>query len=368
MNDQAQMNNPAAENVAEYDENSDMCLGTILGITTAVCTGIALLLWVAVPSIGAQSITPVLVHSLSIGLTAALLTVYSTRQLDNQRRTSAIWLIVLLIPVSIIAFFVGSILARLFLGLPLNPFGVFASTSDTVSLITTIIATAMCTGFFLSRNHINRLKLQATQDAHRVQSAKLSMLQAQIEPHMLFNTLANLRALIHVDPARAITMLDRLDGFLRMTLEGSRNSSNSLLNEFAGIENYLAIMQIRLGDRLTYSLDLPKELVDIKVPSLLIQPVVENAILHGIEPCVNGGHLSVCARMESDALCVDVRDTGVGINKSENTIQPPRPNCGFGLHSLQVRLPDFNGQPGVQIHSPLPDSVRGTQVCLRVQI
>lgn len=367
MNVKHEMMDPAANNLTEHDVNPEMRLGVMLGTTAIMCVVIAWLLWFLVPSIGLYPLSAVLVHSISIGLTAAVLTVFLTRRLDQQRRTSALWLIGLLIPVSTIAFFVGSTFAKFLLGFPLEPFSVLASTSDTVSLITTVVATAICAGFFLSRDQINRLKLQAAQDGHRVETAKLAMLQAQIEPHMLFNTLANLRALIGVDPERAVNMLDQLDVFLRMTLEGSRNRTNSLANEFAGIDSYLAIMQIRLDERLSYSLDLPEALADINVPSLLIQPVVENAIKHGIEPAVKGGHITVAARRESGVLCLDVVDTGAGI-KDVRGGPSTQPSNGFGLHSLSERLPDFGGQPGVRIDSPLSGSTNGTKVQLRVQL
>lgn len=349
------------------EPNQDMQLAPMLTTTAAICVAIACFLWFLVPSFNQQPFVSVLVHSMSIGLMAASLTTFVTYQLDNHRKTSALWLVGFLIPVSAIAFFFGSMLAKLILGLPLNPFNVFASTHSTISFVTTIIATAIIAGFFISKDQISRLRLRSAQDAQRVESARLAMLQAQIEPHMLFNTLANLRALISADPKRAIDMLDQLDAFLRTTLEGSRNDKNTLSKEFSGVKHYLAIMQIRLAERLTYSLELPDALANIEVPSLLIQPLVENAILHGIEPEVSGGHISVIAHIEKDVLTLEVSDTGVGMKNIEIS-QPDHRQKGFGLHSLRARLPDINGQASVSIQSPIPAKTYGTQIALRVKV
>ena len=101
---------------------------------------------------------------------------------------------------------------------------------------------------------------------------------------MLFNTLANFRALIGTDPARATHMLDSLIDYLRAKLQASRATHHSLQNEFDRLGDYLALMQVRMGPRLTCALDLPAELADQLVPTLLLQPLVENAIKHGLEP------------------------------------------------------------------------------------
>ena len=112
---------------------------------------------------------------------------------------------------------------------------------------------------------------------------------------MLFNTLANLRALIGVDPPAAQHMLDRLNAYLRATLNASRATQHPLSAEFARLADYLELMALRMGPRLQVTLDLPDALADVPVPPLLLQPLVENAIQHGLEPRVQGGALTVRA-------------------------------------------------------------------------
>ncbi len=342
-------------------------IGITLLVTASLCLTIAAVLWAFVPTMSKYSFPDVLAHSMSIGMIAAALTMWVTRKLAPERRSSVLWLTTCLIPVAIVAFLAGSFIARLIIGAPIGPVSFAMATDDIISFITTIIATALCAGFFISRDQLNRLKLKAAEDGQRAETAKLAMLQAQVEPHMLFNTLANLRALISIDPDRALVMLDQLDGFLRLTLEGSRSLTNPLSKEFEGIEHYLAIMQVRLGDRLDYSLDLPDDMADLTVPSLLIQPVVENAIRHGIEPKVGGGRVSVKARRAGKLLTIEVTDTGVGLNHDRKPATR-REGGGFGMVSLRERLPDINGEAAVQTLSPLPGGDGGTTVLMKVKV
>ena len=162
--------------------------------------------------------------------------------------------------------------------------------------------------------------------------AQLKLLQSQLEPHMLFNTLANLRALIKSDPARATQMLDRLIDYLRATLGASRATSHALGAEFARLGDYLELMAVRMGPRLRYTLDLPDELRDLSLPTLLLQPLVENSIQHGLEGAVAGGEVTVRARRHGNALILEVADTGVGLGDA------PLRETGFGLTQVRERL------------------------------
>jgi Histidine kinase len=158
--------------------------------------------------------------------------------------------------------------------------------------------------------------------------AQLKLLQSQLEPHMLFNTLANLRALIGTDQARATVMLDHLNAFLRATLQASRATSHSLQNEFDRLEDYLALMSVRMGPRLTYTLDLPPQLATQAVPTLLLQPLVENAIKHGLEPKIEGGSVNISARRDGNNIVLTVLDNGVGLGGG----------AGFGLTQVRERV------------------------------
>ncbi len=162
--------------------------------------------------------------------------------------------------------------------------------------------------------------------------AQLKLLQSQLEPHMLFNTLANLRVLINADPVRATQMLDRLIAYLRATLSASRATTHALGAEFERLQDFLELMSVRMGPRLRYTLELPDELSDLPVPPLLLQPLVENSIKHGLEPGVGGGSIRVQAQRRGDSLLLTVSDTGVGLGDG------PIQETGFGLTQVRERL------------------------------
>jgi LytS/YehU family sensor histidine kinase len=155
---------------------------------------------------------------------------------------------------------------------------------------------------------------------------------------MLFNTLANLRALIGVDPARAQAMLDHMIAYLRATLNASRATSHSLQAEFDRLRDYLELMAIRMGPRLRFTLELPGALAQAKVPSLLLQPLVENAIQHGLEPKVAGGEVRISARREGADTIIEVGDTGVGLSG-----ETPAGGNGFGTAQVRERLATLYG-------------------------
>jgi LytS/YehU family sensor histidine kinase len=162
--------------------------------------------------------------------------------------------------------------------------------------------------------------------------ARLKLLQAQIEPHFLFNTLANLQALIASDPQRAQLMLGHLDGYLRATLASTRNEQCTLADEFALLRGYLEILAIRMGARLAYSLELPPALAAAKLPPMLLQPLVENAIKHGLEPKLDGGKLRVAASAEGSQLVLVVEDSGPGFGAAATS------GTGVGLLHVKQRL------------------------------
>ena len=190
-------------------------------------------------------------------------------------------------------------------------------------------------GYFYLQERYKQAQLLATE-------AQLKLLESQLEPHMLFNTLANLRVLISTDSARATTMLDHMVAYLRATLGGSRAAMHPLQMEFDRLRDYLALMTIRMGPRLSYALDLPPELANHPVPPLILQPLVENAIKHGLEPKVEGGSIHVSARLQGDQVILVVSDTGVGgvENVSSST------NQGFGLTQVAERLTNTYGSLG----------------------
>jgi hypothetical protein len=182
--------------------------------------------------------------------------------------------------------------------------------------------------FVMGRRYRARWKQEALQA--RATEAQLKLLQGQIEPHFLFNTLANVQSLIDFDPQRAKLMLERFTDYLRASLGQLRNDRTTLAQEFAMLEAYLGLMQLRMGERLRVELSLPAELGGVELPPLLAQPLVENAIHHGLEPQVAGGTVAVSARRVDGRLWIEVADDGQGLDA-------PRRRGGNGVALANIR-------------------------------
>ena len=216
-----------------------------------------------------------------------------------------------------------------------------------VSIGITVLAGALGTYYFYNKSKSAWLQAKVNEVRSQASEAQLKLLETQLEPHMLFNTLANLRMLIGTDPARAQEMLDRMIGYLRATLSASRSSQHPLSHEFERLRDYLELMAVRMGPRLAYTLDLPDALRDVPVPPLLLQPLVENAIRHGLEPQVDGGHITVRASTRpgdgGTLLVLEVSDTGAGLPA---TLPKPGPGQSFGLAQARERLATLHGSAG----------------------
>lgn len=217
--------------------------------------------------------------------------------------------------------------------------------------------------FFYARGQLEFHRAQQAALERDATLARLAMLQSQLEPHMLFNTLANLRVLIELDPPRAQAMLDRLIAFLRATLTASRaQTAHALSAEFERLADYLALMGLRMGERLTVRLDLPNALRGCPVPPLLLQPLVENAMRHGLEPKVGAGRLEVSARREGGELLLAVRDTGVGLDGAPSGGS----GTGFGLQQVRERLHTLFGERAALKVVPANDDEGGTLAQIRL--
>jgi signal transduction histidine kinase len=168
--------------------------------------------------------------------------------------------------------------------------------------------------------------------------ANLRALQAQIEPHFLFNTLANVTSLIDPDPAKAKHMLESFIRFLRASLAATRAETTTLGEEAELIGAYLEVLQVRMGPRLRWRIDVPQELRGLALAPMLVQPVVENAIRHGLEPKVEGGEVTLRMRREGDRVRIEVADTGVGFH--------PATRGGVGLANIRERLRALYGDAG----------------------
>lgn len=214
-----------------------------------------------------------------------------------------------------------------------------------------VIFTAICFYFF----HVSEQKAladKALEVAKRKQSeqekalilSQLNQLQSQIEPHFLFNTLANIQALIDLDPQKASIMLAKLTDLLRGTLSTTRSSLTNLEQETQLLSAYLDIQKIRLGERLNYHIDNQIK-QSISLPPFLIQPLVENAIQHGIEPSNEGGAINISYAIQDQNLIVKVNDSGLGIQEESQT-----KGNGISLKNINERLANlFEGKANLSL-------------------
>ena len=211
-----------------------------------------------------------------------------------------------------------------------------------ITMTSLVISTIMSVIFFWRERRARaeaeteRLRLRAERVERDAALANLRALQAQIEPHFLFNTLANVTSLIDPDPAKARRMLESFIRFLRSSLGATRADSTTLAEEAELIAAYLDVLEIRMGKRLAYEIDVPPELHAFALPPMLLQPVVENAIRHGLEPKMDGGEVKVRARREGDRVVVEVSDNGVGFAATTHG--------GIGLTNLRDRLRMLYGE------------------------
>jgi hypothetical protein len=264
---------------------------------------------------------------------------------------------------TLVGFYGGEWLASQLIG-PVDPARGGDARRDMVGLYITIGAGAIGSFYFHARGKAAAMAAKIAAAERDASEARLKLLETQLAPHMLFNTLANLRVLITLDPPRAVAMLDRLNSYLRATLGGSRATLHPLAQEFARLDDYLQLMAVRMGERLRYQLELPDELAALPVPALLLQPLVENAIRHGLEPRIAGGQIAVRARREAGPdgpqLVLQVTDTGVGLDP------PAGDGSGFGNTQVRERLHTVYGTRASMALHPAPGG--GTCATLRLPL
>lgn len=248
----------------------------------------------------------------------------------------------------------------------LNPLSLLENRQFLITMLLVSIACGTAISYFfyshgaiaattaaLRQEELERISYQ-----QRLTEANFKVLQAQIEPHFLFNTLSNIISLIRTQPDKAEQMLGNFTEYLRAALHQTRSGSIALHAELATIRAYLDIMQVRMEKRLMYQITIQPDVEDVMLPPLLIQPLVENAIVHGIEPCPEGGIITVTAGIEGGMLILVVSDTGVGISTSGS--------AGVGMANIRERLHSFyHGEALFQVKPVLP---HGTTVRLAIPI
>ncbi len=198
-------------------------------------------------------------------------------------------------------------------------------------------------------------QLEAAQLGARLAQAQNQALRMQLQPHFLFNTLNSISALIHSDPESADRMLSRLADLLRMTLESGADQFVTLRQELAFSQGYLAIERIRFHDRLQVDVDVPPECLEARVPPFLLQPLVENAIKHGVADLARASRIQVRARREGEALLLEVEDDGRGFEQGRRGI-----GTGNTVERLQLLYRDR------QSFSLVSESGKGTLARIRL--
>ncbi len=205
--------------------------------------------------------------------------------------------------------------------------------------------TAFFNGVFVSLFWVLKIReARAAEALHRAEAerhlvskhaieSELKLMQAQVEPHFLFNTLASVQFLTETDPPQASKMLGHLLAYLRAALPQLRRASTTLGQEVELAEAYLNILRMRMGARLEFSIDVPEALRTHPFPPVLLISVVENAVTHGLEPQAAGGRVTIAARNEDERLLVTVTDNGSGLSGSNS-----QPGQGVGLANLRDRL------------------------------
>lgn len=233
-----------------------------------------------------------------------------------------------------------------------TPWGLRARLNVPVYWIVVSVTTAVLHSRRARERERGSLELEA-----RLVRARLDALRTQLQPHFLFNALNAISALVHTNPDAADEMIANLSDFLRLTLELGDAQQIPLRRELDLVDRYLAVEQVRFADRLTVERAVDPLTLDREVPPLVLQPLVENALRHGLQPRRGPGRLMVGARIESDGLVLFVEDDGVGLD-------PGRVREGIGLANTRSRLETLYGVGAVL--ELLPRAGGGTRAVVRI--
>jgi sensor histidine kinase YesM len=252
--------------------------------------------------------------------------------------------LLILVTMTLGAFF-GSLFGILLAGMPFTGFFQGKPVSFFQLLALGILFGSIITYFFFSQERIAQAREQMQEERikrldieKKALETRLRLLQAQIEPHFLFNTLSTVLSLVETDPEMAERMLSDLIQFLRVSLSKSRAKITTIGQEMEMVRAYLDIFRIRMGSRLQYRIRSNEDLNQKPIPPMLVQPLVENALKHGLEPNVEGGLVTVTVASEHQHIRITVADTGRGMNE--------RGNGGVGLTNIRDRLHSLYGKSG----------------------
>ncbi|MEO8836760.1 MAG: histidine kinase [Caldimonas sp.] len=219
------------------------------------------------------------------------------------------------------------------------------------SIFAIFVVTMLFQQFFASKSRQILAENRATE-------AQLRLLQAQIEPHFLFNTLANVVSLMEVDAPRAKTMLEAFVDYLRASLSGLGHGAHTLGDEIDLVAAYMRIIKIRMEDRLDYSIEVPTALRAQPLPALTLQPLVENAIVHGLEPQIAGGRVRIGAESDGRSVVITVDDDGAGLAAAPARA-PRHGGSGTALENIRLRLAQtYGSDASLIVRAAVPHGVR----------
>ena len=325
--------------------------GSTLLLIFAINTGIALVLWIDDMRPFWHPLLTVQLYGFSIAYCVNVAAPWE--HATPLRRLAA---------ASLVGALIGVVLVIVFKGYPLD------YVRERITFFMYNVFVAFGNGLLISLIfYVKRREARAVAALHKAEAerhllskqaveAELKLMQAQVEPHFLFNTLASVQYLTETDPKQANVLLGHLIGYLRAALPQLRARSSTLGREASLAEAYLNILRMRIGPRLTFSIDLPDELRDHPFPPNLLISLVENAIKHGIEPSADGGSVTLAAKHADDSIIVTVTDSGRGLTPGNRT-----DGQGVGLTNIRERLAALYGSRGrFTLEPAAPRGMRAT--------
>ena len=267
--------------------------------------------------------------------------------------------------VATIGIFPGYLLAFRILHWDGGPDWLFSPRAAVSIIVVSLAITGVLLMIFVPRERAARAEAAVAREQARVAAlqneattARMKLLEAQVEPHFLYNTLAHVISLIDAEPRAAKGMVERLIALLRASA-ATVTGRTTLGRQLELLEAYLDILAMRMGARLDWRIDVPQALRDLEVPPMLLQPIVENAVKHGVEPSVAGGAIAIAGAREGPMLVLRVTDTGRGFRETA-----PGVATGIGLANMRARLAGlFGDEAGLTIEDVSP---HGTRVTLRL--
>ena len=252
----------------------------------------------------------------------------------------------------------GSFLASALTGIPLSLILLDESIPILQLLLLGLLFGSIITYFFHSLEKMAQARALIQEERIKRLSlekegleTRLRLLQAQVEPHFLFNSLSNILSLLDTDLEKGKEMLADLISYLRASLSRTRGKTTTLEQEMELIRAYMNIYKVRMGDRLRYRIEIPDHLKTRPFPPMLIQPLVENAILHGLEPKIEGGEISILAEEKKDFLRLVVSDNGMGLDE--------KTEAGIGFSNIRERIQTlFDGQGQFILEENTPSGLK----------